>query len=108
MLNLLEELISSLKILKEQIDTATFELEDLVFKQNILQSYPLEDERLAECQKEVDPWLAFLILSVDYKEQVSDIQEIRTLDFHQLQGYFEKANETMELAVQKVNFFTKI
>ena len=80
-LKLPEELVTLLKPIQVTVNGLLEDLSDLLIKQDLLQAYPSEDERLEIIKREIDPWLGYLIISAGYKDKIKDFQETRTIDF---------------------------
>ena len=100
-----EEIISTLKPIQINIDNLIVDLHTLIRNETSLEVYPTEDDRLEICKREVDPWLNFLIFSIEHKEKVGDVQEIRSIDFDVLGKYIEHSTEILDQSTQKVRKF---
>jgi hypothetical protein len=96
--------LEQLKSLKKDSQKATGELQSLMKKEELLGAYGTEDDRIEQCQGDLDPMINYVTFHYEYRiiHNELDHLEIRNLDFAHYVAFIEKSNDLFDISIQKI------
>jgi hypothetical protein len=96
--------LSNLKALDKRTTEAGILLQSLMKREELLGSYPTEDDRIDQCHKDLDPMINFVSFYCDYKNIQLDLDyyEIKSLEFPTLLSLIERSTDLFDTSMQKV------
>lgn len=92
------------KSLKKDSQKATAELQSLMKKEELLGAYATEDDRIEQCQGDLDPMINYVSFHIEYKNIQIEFEylEIRNVDFSHYSTFIEKNSELFDISIQKI------